>query len=102
MSWINRFRGGGSWCNAEHRAFGALAQGRADQVARGPKAAWGVAGVSRGQRAPTALFAVVHLTASESNKAKKKKNHLDGIIINFFSLLFHFGGRRAAPLLSVC
>lgn len=101
VSWFNRLWGGGSRCNSERLTFGVLGRCKPDQVARGPQAAWGVAGMSQGQRAPMALFEVVHLTASESNKPPKK-NHLDSIIVNFFSLLFHFGGRQAAPLFSVC
>ena len=80
MSWFNHVHGGGSWCNSGHLAFGSLGQCKPDQVVKGPKAAWGVAGVRRGQRAPAALLAVVRLTASASNKTK---NHLDGIIVNF-------------------
>lgn len=89
-------------CNLGHLTFGALGHCKPNQVVRGPKAAWGMVGVSRGQWCPTALFAVVRLTASESNSNKKTPNHLDGIIVNFFSLLFYFGGRQAALLLSVC
>lgn len=97
LSLGSRLRGGGSWCKLAHLAVGALGQCR---LRGGPKAAWGVAEMSWGQWAPSALFAAVRLTASESNKTKN--NRLDGLIVNFFSLLFHFGGRQAAPLLSVC
>ena len=62
----------GAWRNEGHLAYGALDQCKPDQAVRGPEAAWGVAGMSGGQRAPSALLAVVRLAASESNKTKQK------------------------------
>lgn len=59
-------------CNSGHLTFGALRHCKPNQVVRGPKVPGGMVRVSRGQWCPTALFAVVRLTASESNNNKKK------------------------------